>query len=43
MVVEDGELRGREVKSLTRLANKVVYVEVALIELRGRGLSRGGH
>ena len=42
MLVEDGELRGCEVKPLTGLANKIAYVEVGLIEFRGRGLSRGG-
>ena len=42
VVVEDGELRGGEVKPLAGLANEIAYVKVGLIELRGRRLRRGG-
>jgi len=42
VIVEDGELDRSEVKSLAGLANEVAYVEVGLIELRGRRLRRGG-
>ena len=42
MIVEDGELDGREVEALAGLANKISDVEMGLREVWGRGLPRGG-
>jgi len=38
VIVEDRDLDRGEVKSLAGLANQVAYVEVGLMELRGRRL-----